>query len=76
MDLQKFMADNLRSLVQTAYRSVLTNPREARFALRLQSALTRGERRRKEIKKTEGLDVPPFLIASITDKILKFERVI
>lgn len=65
MDLQKFMADNLRSLVQTAYRSVLTNPREARFALRLQQILARGERRRKEILRTEGIEVPPFLIASI-----------
>ena len=65
MDLQKFMSDNLRGLVQTAYLSVLSNPREARFAMRLQSILARGERRRKEMLKDEGLEVPPFLIASI-----------
>lgn len=65
MDLQRFMADNLRGLVQTAYRSVLSNPREARFALNLQTVLSRGERRRKKIMKEEALEVPPFLIASI-----------
>ncbi len=65
MDLQQFMSDNLHSLVQTAYRSVLSNPREARFALKLQTILAKGERRRKAVLKKEGLEVPPFLIASI-----------
>lgn len=65
MDLQKFMSDNLHSLVATAYRSVLSNPREARFALQLQMILNKGDRRRQAIKEREGLDVPPFLIASI-----------
>lgn len=64
-DLAAFMADNLRSLVQTAYRSVLTNPREARFALQMQRIVTRGDRRRRQILEREGLEVPPFLICSI-----------
>jgi len=64
-DLAKYMSDNLRSLLATAYRSVLSNPREARFALQMQLALARGEKRRKAIKAKEGLDVPPFLICSI-----------
>lgn len=64
-DLAQFMTDNLRQLVQTAYRSVLSNPREARFALQLQRTFARGDRRRKQILKKEGLAVPPFLIASI-----------
>ena len=64
-DLAQFMTDNLRSLVQTGYRSVLSNPREARFALQLQRTMARGDRRRKQMLKREGLSVPPFLIASI-----------
>ncbi len=64
-DLAQFMSDNLRELVQTGYRSVLDNPREARFALQLQRTVARGERRRKRILKEEGLAVPPFLICSI-----------
>lgn len=64
-NLAKFMSDNLRSLVATAYRSVLSNPREARFALNAQLALSRGERRRKALLEKEGLEVPPFLICSI-----------
>ncbi|MCR5445705.1 MAG: radical SAM protein [Bacteroidales bacterium] len=64
-DLAQFMTDNLRQLVQTGYRSVLGNPREARFALQLQRTMARGDRRRKRMLKKEGLAVPPFLIASI-----------
>jgi len=64
-DLAQFMTDNLRSLVQTGYRSVLSNPREARFALQLQRTMARSDKRRKQMLKKEGLAVPPFLIASI-----------
>lgn len=64
-DLAQFMTDNLRDLVLTGYRSVLSNPREARFALQLQRTMARGDRRRKQILKKEGLAVPPFLICSI-----------
>ena len=64
-DLAQFMSDNLRQLVLTGYRSVLDNPREARFALQLQRTMARGDRRRKQMLKKEGLAVPPFLIASI-----------
>ena len=64
-DLAQFMTDNLRDLVQTGYRSVLNNPREARFALQLQRTMARGDRRRKKTLKEEGLAVPPFLICSI-----------
>lgn len=64
-DLAAFMTDNLRGLVETAYRTVLTNPREARFALQLRRILARGDKRRREILKKEGIEVPPFLIASI-----------
>ena len=64
-NLAQFMNDNLRQLVATAYRSVLSNPREARFALQLQLSLARAERRRRRLKEREGLDVPPFLICSI-----------
>lgn len=59
------MTDNLRDLVLTGYRSVLDNPREARFALQLQRTLVRGDRKRKQMLKKEGLSVPPFLICSI-----------
>lgn len=48
-----------------AYKSVLGNRREARFVMRMQRAFRRGERRRRAVVKSEGLQVPPFLIASI-----------
>lgn len=65
IDLPKYMADNLADIMRTAHGSVLGNPREARFALRMQHQLARGERRRRQLLKREGLEVPPFLIASI-----------
>ncbi len=65
IDLAKFMNDNLRQLVQTARRSVFSNPREASFAMRFMGSLTKGEKRRRYMKENEGIDVPPFLICSI-----------
>ena len=64
IDLPKFMSDNLQGLVQTAYRSVLSNPREAAFAMRFMRSLSKGEKRRKQLMDS-GLEVPPFLICSI-----------
>ena len=48
-----------------AYTSVLSNPREARTVLRLQQAFMASEPRRKRAQQELGVDVPPFLIASI-----------
>ncbi|MBP5341789.1 MAG: radical SAM protein [Bacteroidales bacterium] len=65
VDLQSYMTESIRRIMGNAYRSVLGNPREARFVLRMQQAFHRSERRRRTLTETEGLQVPPFLIASI-----------
>ena len=59
------MAGSIRNIMKTAYLNVLSNPREARFASRMQRVIGKAERRRKECLEKEGLEVPPFLIASI-----------
>ncbi len=64
-DLQSYMAESIRRIMGNAYKSVLSNPREARFIMRMQRAFRRSEHRRKTLMKTENLQVPPFLIASI-----------
>lgn len=64
-DLSAYMAESIRGIMKHAYTNVLSNPREARFVARMQRAFRRSERRRNEILKDDGLDVPPFLIASI-----------
>ncbi|KWW29455.1 MAG: Fe-S oxidoreductase [bacterium P3] len=65
VNLQAYMAESIRNIMAKAYRNVLSNPREAQFAYRMQRLFRKSERRRAQIKKTEGLDVPPFLISSI-----------
>ena len=65
MDLSSYMAGSIRNIMKTAYLNVLSNPREARFVSRMQRVIGKAERRRKECLEKEGLEVPPFLIASI-----------
>ncbi len=65
VDLPKYMAGSIRRIMSNAYRSVLGNPREARFVMRMQRTVRRAERRRRTLLESEGLQVPPFLIASI-----------
>ena len=65
INLSQYMADSIRSIMGKAYLNMLSNPREATFVLRMQNRFTRSEKRRAEILQNEGLDVPPFLIASI-----------
>lgn len=66
MQLNEYMSGSIRNIMATAYKSVLTNPREARFVLKLQQTFARSEKRRAKVKKEEGIDVPPFLISSIS----------
>ena len=65
IDLQSYMAESIRRIMGNAYRSVLGNPREARFVMRMQRAVRRSERQRRTLMEAESLQVPPFLIASI-----------
>ena len=65
MDLSSYMAGSIRNIMKTAYLNVLSNPRESRFVSRMQRVIGKAERRRKECLEKEGLEVPPFLIASI-----------
>ena len=63
--LQDYMSGSIRNIMTAAYRNVLSNPHEAKFAFRMQQTFIKSEKRRKTIMDKEGLDVPPFLICSI-----------
>ena len=65
MDLSAYLAESIRNIMAKAYLNVLSNPRETRFVARMQRVMGKAERRRKELLESEGLEVPPFLIASI-----------
>lgn len=59
------MAESIRNIMSKAYLNVLGNPHEARFVARMQRTIIKAERRRKVYREKEGVEVPPFLIASI-----------
>ena len=66
LDLGTYMSDSIRTIMAKAYKSVLSNPREAKFAYRMQTLFQKSEKRRKKMLEQEGLEVPPFLISSIS----------
>ena len=65
LDLAAYMSGTISRIMTKAYKNVLSNPREAKFAFRMQQLFAKSEKRRKKIKEQEGFDVPPFLISSI-----------
>ena len=65
-DLAAYMSGSIARIMSKAYRNVLSNPREARFAFRMQQLFARSEKRRRAVREQEGFDVPPFLISSIS----------
>ena len=65
-DLGTYMSNSIRTIMAKAYKSVLSNPREAKFAYRMQTLFQKSEKRRQKIMQHEGLEVPPFLISSIS----------
>ncbi len=60
------MSNSIRTIMAKAYKSVLSNPREAKFAYRMQTLFQKSEKRRRKMLEQEGLEVPPFLISSIS----------
>ena len=66
IDLDAYMSNSIRNIMAKAYRNVLSNPREAKFAYRMQTLFQKSEKRRAKMLETEELEVPPFLISSIS----------
>ena len=64
--LREYMNGSIRGIMAKAYAGVLSNPREAKFVYRLQKSFVRSESRRKKLSEKEGVDIPPFLICSIS----------
>lgn len=65
-DLGSYMSVSISRIMTKAYKNVLSNPREARFAYKMQRLFGKSEARRKKIREREGVDIPPFLISSIS----------
>ncbi|MBE6312046.1 MAG: radical SAM protein [Bacteroidales bacterium] len=65
IDLAAYMSASISRIMTKAYKNVLSNPREAKFAFHMQQLFAKSEKRRKKLLEKEGLEVPPFLISSI-----------
>ncbi len=65
-DLATYMSGSIRNIMGKAYKNVLTSPREAKFAYKMQRLFEKSEKRRRQIYKSENIDIPPFLISSIS----------
>ena len=52
--------------MEKAYLNVLSNPREEKTVDRLQKTFLQSEKRRLAVAQESGVDVPPFLICSIS----------
>lgn len=65
LDLAAYMSGSISRIMAKAYKNVLSNPREAKFAFKMQQLFAKSEKRRKKVQEKEGFDVPPFLISSI-----------
>ena len=48
LDLAAYMSTSIRTIMAKAYKSVLSNPREAKFAYRMQTHFQKSEKRRKK----------------------------
>ena len=66
LDLAAYMSGSIRNIMGKAYKNVLSNPREAKFAYKMQRLFEKSEKRRRKMLDDEALEVPPFLISSIS----------
>ena len=49
------MSGSISRIMAKAYKNVLSNPREAKFAFRMQQLFAKSEKRRKKVKEQEGI---------------------
>lgn len=61
-----YMSNSIRNIMVKAYKNVLSNPREAKFAYKMQRLFEKSEKLHRKVSETEHLAIPPFLISSIS----------
>ncbi len=63
--LESYLNNGIRNIMANAYKSVLSNPKEAMFVYKMQKIFGKSEKKRKAYKEQENLHIPTFLISSI-----------
>jgi MoaA/NifB/PqqE/SkfB family radical SAM enzyme len=67
IDLEAYLSEGVKLIVQDALKATLKSPRQSLFLARFSTACKQAEALRSASFE-QGLHVPPFLIASITDQ--------
>jgi MoaA/NifB/PqqE/SkfB family radical SAM enzyme len=67
IDLEAYLSEGVRQIVQDALKATLKSPRQSLFLARFLTACKQAEALRSASFE-QGLHIPPFLIASITDQ--------
>lgn len=65
-DLTAYMSNSIRNIMAKAYKNVLSNPREAKFAYKMSKLFDKSDKLRQKVFETENIHIPPFLICSIS----------
>ena len=58
IDLAAYMSGSIGRIMAKACKNVLSNPREAKFAFRMQQLFAKSEKRRRKVKEQEGRPTP------------------
>lgn len=66
-DLEAYLSNGVEKIVNTILRFTLRNPKESLFMMQYAAAARKAAKRRKEFEE-QGVHIPPFLIASITNR--------
>lgn len=66
VELKEYMSNSIRRIMGRAYSNMLSAPREAHFAFRMKRLFEHSEKRRQAVAEKEGVEVPPFLISSVS----------
>ncbi|MBQ7984526.1 MAG: radical SAM protein [Bacteroidales bacterium] len=65
-NLEDYLANAIRNIMTDAYKSVIKNPKQALFILNMQKTFAKSVKKRDKIQKEENINIPPFLISSIS----------
>ncbi|MBR1770314.1 MAG: radical SAM protein [Bacteroidales bacterium] len=65
-NLENYLSNAIKNIMLDAYKSVIQNPKQALFILNMQKTFAKSVKNRDKILKTENLNIPPFLISSIS----------
>lgn len=66
-NLTHYLNEGVRNIMSAGVRNFFGNPKETAFLLKMKKIFEKSEYKRKQIGEEEGIQIPPFLICSISN---------